>query len=219
MIRLLVVDDHRMNHRAMAHMAAARADMEVVGEASSGEEALEFVDALAPNVVLMDLDMPGMGGLAATERIARAHPQVRVIVISAQTQEPYPSRAMAAGAVGYLSKDSEEAEIERAIRRVLSGGKYIAADIAGQMAERLLATGKGSPFDALSEREMSVALKITAGHSTQQIADLLDIHPNTVSSFRRRIYDKLNVNNDVELTRAAFRYGVIRESAEGWDSA
>lgn len=214
MIRLLSVDDHRMIHRAIAHVASRVKDMQLVGEASSGEEALEFLEALQPHIVLMDLNMPGMGGILATEKIRKGFPAVKVIVLSGQTEEPYPSRALSAGASGFLSKDCDETEVERAIRRVLQGQTYISAEVAGSMAARLLGHGANTPFDALSEREMVVALKIVAGHSTNQIAELLDIHTNTVSSFRRRIFDKLQVSNDVELTLAAFRYGVIAEDGE-----
>ncbi len=209
MIRLLTVDDHRLIHRAMAQMVNAAPDMQIVGEASSGEEALEFIDALQPHVVLMDLEMPGMGGLAATELVRQQFPHVRVIIVSGNVQEPYPSRALAAGARGFVSKESDEAEIERAIRLVVAGRRYITAEVAGNMAESL--GGDDSPFGRLSVRELDVALKIVSGHTTQEIGELLHIHTNTVSSFRRRIFDKLDVRNDVELTLAAFRYGLVSE--------
>lgn len=209
-IRLMSVDDHRLIHRAIAQMANSTPDMQVVGEACSGEEALEFIDALQPHVVLMDLDMPGMGGLAATEVVRQKFPQVRVVVVSGNVQEPYPSRALAAGARGFVSKESDEAELERAIRLVVAGRRYITAEVAGNMAGSL-GGGEETPFASLSVRELDVALKIVSGHSTQEIGDLLDIHTNTVSSFRRRIFDKLNVRNDVELTLAAFRCGLVNE--------
>lgn len=190
-------------------MASRHPNLMVVGEARSGEEALEYIEALRPHIVLMDLNMPGIGGIEATERLSSLHPAVKVIIVSAHTHEPYPSRALAAGAAGFLCKDCEESEMLKAILRVREGGRYVSAEVAGELSVRLTDKGGQSPFDRLSEREMAVALKITAGLNTQQIADLLEISPNTVSSFRRRIYDKLLVNNDVELTLAAFRHRLI----------
>ncbi len=216
LIRLMSVDDHRLIHRAIAQMVRATPDMQIVGEANSGEEALEFIDALQPHVVLMDLDMPGMGGLAATEMIRQKFPHVRVIVVSGNVQEPYPSRALAAGARGFVSKESDEAEMERAIRLVMAGRRYITAEVAGNMAECL--GNVESPFARLSVRELDVALKIVSGHTTQEIGSLLEIHTNTVSSFRRRIFDKLEVRNDVELTLAAFRYGLVSEGLNPADT-
>ncbi len=208
-IRILSVDDHKMIHRAIAHLASEHEDLTVVGEAHTGEEALDFVEALGPDIALMDLNMPGIGGLEATERMRTRHPRVRVIVLSGHTHEPYPSRALAAGAAGFLCKNCAEEEMLVAIRRVAQGKRYISPDIAGQLSARLLRPDGASSFDLLSEREMAVALKITAGHGTQDIADMLKISPNTVSSFRRRIYDKLDVSNDVQLTLTAIRHGLL----------
>lgn len=209
MIRLLSVDDHKLIHRAIEHMAQRHSELTVVGDARTGEEALDYIDALRPDIVLMDLNMPGMGGIEATEQLTAEHPDVRVIILSAHIHEPYPSRALTAGAAGFLSKDCDDDELLRAIIRVRRGGRYVAPEIAGELSARLLGEGGGSPFERLSEREMAVVLKITAGHGTQKIAELLGISPNTVSSFRRRIYDKLEISNDVELTLAAFRHGLI----------
>ena len=214
MIRLLSVDDHKMIHRAIAHMANRQPDLSLIGEASTGEQALEFIDALQPHVVLMDLDMPGMGGIEATEKIRRQFPAVQVIIISGHVHEPYPSRALAAGARGFLSKDVDEDEIERAVRRVLRGECHVSSDVAGHMAAMRFGTREGSPFDELSDRELAVAMKICTGLGTQEISDLLGIHVNTVSTYRRRIYDKVDVSNDVQLTRMAYRFGLLKEGLE-----
>ncbi len=213
-IRILSVDDHKMIHRAIAHMASKNHRLTVVGEAHSGEEALDYLDALRPDIVLMDLNMPGIGGIEATERMSADHPQTKIIILSAHSREPYPSRALAAGARGFLCKDCDEQEILRAILRVAAGGRYVSAEVAGELSSRLAASFSQSAFERLSEREMAVVLKITAGHSTQAIAELLEISPNTVSSFRRRIYDKLDVSNDVQLTLAALRHGLLGDILE-----
>lgn len=214
MIRILSVDDHRLIHRAIAHMANQTQDMVVVGEAHSGEDALEFIEALRPNIVLMDLNMPGIGGIAATQRLTDEYPDIDVIVVSAHTHEPYPARAMAAGAAGFLCKDCDEAEMLKAIRRVHSGGRYVSSEVAGDLSMRLVDGRASSPFDNLSEREMAVSLQITNGLSTQAISSLLEISPNTVSTYRRRIFDKLQVKNDVELTLAAFRHGLVGDKLD-----
>ena len=139
-----------------------------------------------------------------------------VSVLSAQTAEPYPMRLLEAGAAGYLTKDSAGDEIVTAIRRVHAGERYISADIARQLAlQAVNKTSGGSPFEQLSAREMQVMIMATGGHSVQEISDKLHLSPKTVSTYRSRLFEKLNVANDVELTRLALRYGVIEEKTGG----
>ncbi|HEU5399405.1 MAG TPA: response regulator, partial [Gammaproteobacteria bacterium] len=195
------------------------ADIRVVGEASSGEEAVERARSLKPQVILMDVSMPGIGGLEATRKLAMSLPDTRIIVISAQTAEPYPMKLLEAGASGYLTKDSAGDEIVTAIRRVLAGERYISADIARQLAMQAVNKTSGSPFDQLSSREMQVMIMATGGHSVQAISGKLHLSPKTVSTYRSRLFQKLGVNNDVELTRLALRYGVIEEKTGGKDGA
>jgi two-component system invasion response regulator UvrY len=159
----------------------------------------------------MDVSMPGIGGLEATRKLAMSLPDARVIVLSAQTAEPFPMRLLEAGASGYLTKDTAEDEIIIAIRRVHAGERYIAADIARQLAMQAVSRSPGSPFDQLSSREMQVMIMATGGHSVQDISDSLHLSPKTVSTYRSRLFEKLGVSNDVELTRLALRYGVIDE--------
>ncbi len=219
MISVLLVDDHKLMRTGIKFILDDTADIRVVGEASSGEEALERARVLKPNVILMDVSMPGIGGLEATRKLAMSLPDTHVIVLSAQTAEPFPMRLMEAGAAGYLTKDSAGDEIVTAIRRVLAGERYISAEIARQMA--LQAVNKnsgGSPFEQLSSREMQVMIMATGGHSVQEISDKLHLSPKTVSTYRSRLFQKLGVNNDVELTRLAMRYGVIEEKSDGGGS-
>jgi two-component system invasion response regulator UvrY len=218
MIGVLLVDDHKLIRTGIKLMLEKTADICVLGEASSGEEAVEQARALKPQVILMDVSMPGIGGLEATRKLAMSLPDAKVIVLSAQTAEPFPMRLMEAGASGYLTKDSAEDEIITAIRRVNAGERYIAAEIARQLAlqavNRNNNTG-GSPFDQLSAREMQVMIMATGGHSVQDISDKLHLSPKTVSTYRSRLFEKLGVANDVELTRLAMRYGVIEEKTSG----
>lgn len=219
MISVLLVDDHKLMRTGIKFILDDTTDIRVVGEASSGEEALERARVLKPNVILMDVSMPGIGGLEATRKLAMSLPDTRVIVLSAQTAEPFPMRLMEAGAAGYLTKDSAGDEIVTAIRRVLAGERYISAEIARQMAlQAVNKTSGGSPFEQLSSREMQVMIMATGGHSVQDISDKLHLSPKTVSTYRSRLFQKLGVNNDVELTRLAMRYGVIEEKSDGGGS-
>ncbi len=187
--------------------------MSVVAEASSGEEALDLAREHTPDVVLMDINMPGIGGLECTRRLLQRAPSTKVIAVSMHMEEPYPSRFLAGGAAGYLSKDSAADEVVAAIRRVYAGGHYVAADVAGNLAATLVRGSSNSPFEQLSQRETQVMLMVTKGYGTQEISDRLHLSPKTVSTYRYRLFEKLNVTNDVELTRMAMRYGLLEDKA------
>ncbi|HZP11400.1 MAG TPA: response regulator [Nevskiaceae bacterium] len=215
MIRVMLVDDHRLVRAGLKRVLSEMPDIEVVAEAGTGEEALDLAKKQSPDVVLMDVNMPGMGGLETTRRLVARMPQVKVIAVSMHLEEPYPSRMLEAGAAGYISKDSAADEVATAIRRVQSGGHYVAADVAGNLAASLIKGGSGSaPFEQLSQRETQVMLMVTKGYSTQAISDRLCLSPKTVSTYRYRLFEKLGVTNDVELTRLAMRYGLLDEKSE-----
>src|SRR5581483_1573280 len=170
MIRVMLVDDHRLVRAGLKRVLSEMPDIEVVAEAGTGEEALDLAKKQTPDVVLMDVNMPGMGGLETTRRLVARMPQVKVIAVSMHLEEPYPSRMLEAGAAGYISKDSAADEVATAIRRVQSGGHYVAADLAAS----LIKGGSGSaPFEQLSQRETQVMLMVTKGYSTQAISDRL----------------------------------------------
>ncbi len=215
MIRVMLVDDHRLVRAGLKRVLSEMPDIRVVAEAGTGEEALELARKDAPDVVLMDVNMPGMGGLEATRRLVARNPQIKIIAVSMHMDEPYPSRMLEAGAAGYISKDSAADEVATAIRRVQSGGHYVAADVAGNLAASLIKGGSGgAPFEQLSQRETQVMMMVTKGYSTQDISDRLCLSPKTVSTYRYRLFEKLGVSNDVELTRLAMRYGLLDEKAE-----
>jgi two-component system invasion response regulator UvrY len=209
MIRVLIVDDHELVRTGIKRILEDTRDIRVVAEASTGEEALGLVREHRPDVVLMDVNMPGIGGLEATRKLIQSHPELRVIVVTIHVDEPYPTRLLEAGASGYLTKGCAVDEIVDAIQVVHRGERYIGADIARQLALSMLPGGERSPFDKLSQREMQVMLMVTQGHSIQDISDRLSLSPKTISTYRYRLYEKLGVDNDVELTHLAMRHGMI----------
>lgn len=209
MIKVLLVDDHQLVRTGIRRILDDAEGIEVVGEAESGEEALRLVKQGQPDVVLMDVHMPGIGGLEATRKLLRVDEKLKIVALTVHVDEPYPSRLLEAGASGYLTKGCDEAEIVRAIRTVSRGERYIGADIAQQMALSGLDGGKKNPFDKLSQREVQVMMMVTEGYKLQDISDTLCLSPKTVSTYRYRLYEKLGVENDVELTHLAIRHGMI----------
>ncbi len=209
MIKVLIVDDHELIRTGISRLLADFEKIKVVGEAESGEEGVAKARELRPDVVLMDANMPGIGGLEATRRLIRFDPDIKVIAVTVHNEEPYPTKFMQAGAAGYVTKGADIKEMVIAIRQVNSGKRYITPDIAQQMALKALNPGDESPFDILSEREMQVMLMITKGQKVQDISDQLFLSPKTVNSYRYRLFEKLNIENDVELTHLAIRHGVI----------
>ena len=213
MIKLLLVDDHDLVRTAIARTLSDSSDLNVVGEASSGEQAYNMVRELLPDVVLMDIRMPGIGGLEATRKIKQRFPEVKILALSACDEEPFPTRLLQAGASGYLTKGVCIEETIRAIRQVAAGHHYLSSDIAQQMAIKAYDKKQlDNPFDQLSEREMQISLMIASGQKIQVISDLLCVSPKTVNTHRYRIFSKLNIENDVELALLAVRHNLVENS-------
>ncbi len=214
MIRVLLVDDHELVRTGFRRILEGDSGIEIAGEAKSGEEALQQVQKLKPDLVLMDINMPGIGGIEATRKIKRLYPETQVIAVTIHSRAPFPEQLHEAGAMGYVSKGCPPDELFEAIRTVSAGEPFISNDVSRKMTLRLL-TGKipDAPFGMLSQREMQVMLMITQGSRTQDISDSLCISPKTVSTYRHRLFEKLSVKTDVELTHLALRYGLIGEMA------
>ncbi len=212
MINVLLADDHELVRTGIKRLLNDVRGVKVVGEASSGEEALELAKTREPDVVLMDVSMPGIGGLEATRKLIQSHPEVRVIVVTVHAEEPFPTRMLEAGAYGYLTKGCGVQEIVKAIKTVHLGKRYISSDIAQEMALSMMPGGSQSPFESLSPREMQVMLMVTEGKGPQEISDTLCLSPKTVSTYRRRLFEKVGVENDVELTRLVIRHGILEAS-------
>lgn len=214
MIDVMLVDDHELVRTGIKRLLEDAEDIQVVAEACSGEEAINLARKHRPDVVLMDVSMPGIGGLEATRKLLQSNPKIRVVAVTMHKDDVFPSRLLDAGAMGYLTKGSKVDEIVHAIREVVAGRRYISSDIAQTLALSLLPGGGKSPFDMLSQREMQVMIMLMQGHKINDISDKLCLSPKTVSTYRYRLFDKLGVQNDVELTRLAVRHGVIDGNIE-----
>jgi len=208
-INTLIVDDHDLIRLGLRKLLTNVTDIKIVGEAASGEQAVRMARELNPHVVLMDLKMPGIGGLEATHKLLRANPDIKVIAVTACDEEPFPYRFVRAGAAGYITKNTNLDELVTAIRKVFAGQPYITPEIAQKMALRQVTDAAKSPFAELSERELQVMWMITHGERVQQIADKLCLSSKTVNTYRYRLFEKLKVKNDVELTHLALRYGML----------
>ncbi|GAA6133429.1 UvrY/SirA/GacA family response regulator transcription factor [Oceaniserpentilla sp. 4NH20-0058] len=210
MIRVLVVDDHDLVRMGIVSLLSSSDKIEVIAQASSGEEAIDLAKTHEPDVILMDIRMPGMGGLEATHKLIRLNPDVKVIAVTACAEDPFASRLLQAGAAGYMTKGSTTEEMIMAVLKVKSGQRYISPEIAQRMALKPFATQEEAcPFDVLSDREMQISILIVNCSKVQEISDQLFLSPKTVNTYRYRIFEKLNINSDVELTRLAIRHGII----------
>ena len=210
MIRVVLVDDHDLFRAGVRSILQAQEGIVVVGEYANGEDVVAAVRAEPPDLVLMDVNMPGIGGVEATRKILQAAPDVRVIAVTVLSDDPFPNQLLDAGARGFISKGSGSDEMLEAIRTVMRGQHYISGDVAQKLTlANFRNRGGSSPLGTLSAREMQVMMMITSGQGTQQISDALFLSPKTVSTYRHRLYEKLDVSNDVELTHLAIRHGLV----------
>ena len=210
MIRVLVVDDHDLVRTGISRMLGDISGLQVIGQADSGEDAIRKARELKPDVVLMDVKMPGIGGLEATRKLLRSYPDLKVIAVTICEEDPFPTRLLQAGAAGYLTKGAALEEIVQAIRMVFGGQRYISPQIAQQLALKSFQPQLSeSPFDLLSEREIQIALMIANCQKVQSISDKLCLSPKTVNTYRYRIFEKLSITSDVELALLAVRHGMV----------
>ncbi|WP_058502538.1 two-component system response regulator LetA [Legionella israelensis] len=216
MIKVLIVDDHALVRMGIRRLLEDLPDVEVVADAESGEQALLLVKKHFPDVLLLDMKMPGIDGWEVTRRLKKTNPAIKVIAVTAMSTEPLPARILQLGAMGYLTKESGAEEMASAIRTVAKGKKYLSAEIAQRMAINSLQE-RGSPFDRLSEREMQVMLMITSGMNVQEIAERLFLSSKTINGYRYRMFDKLEITNDVELTYLAMKHRIIEQPIDFQD--
>ena len=209
MINVLLVDDHELVRTGIRKILDEVKGLKVIGEAETGEEAVKFCRKNEPDVVLMDMNMPGIGGLEATKKIIRYAPDVKVIVLTVHSEDPFPTKVMQMGASGYLTKGAGPDEMVNAIRAVNSGQRYLPADIAQQMALNQFKSVEDNPFNGLSERELQIMLMVTRGEKVPDISIQLNLSTKTINSYRYRMFEKLSIGNDVELTHLAIRHGML----------
>jgi DNA-binding NarL/FixJ family response regulator len=206
-IRVFLVDDHALVRVGMRMILSAETDIEVVGEADSGEEALPQIRRLKPDVVLCDLHLPGVSGLEVTERVVRGDHGTRVIIVSVLQDGPMPKRLLEVGASGYVGKGGDAAELLRAVRDVARGKRYLASSIAQNLALSGI-KGDASPFDALSPRELEVAMMLTQGLRQEDIARRLSLSAKTVNTHKTRLFEKLGIQDSIALARLVTQYGI-----------
>ena len=209
--RVLLVDDHSILRAGLASLLRNIEGVEVVAQAGDGIEALELVEAHRPDVVLTDIAMPRMSGLALATRLAETHPEIRVVILSMHADEEYVSEALRVGAAGYLLKDSDTSELEQAFHALTRGQTYLSPGVSPQVmaAYQKAAKGVGSPDDPLSPRQREVLRLIAEGHTTKAIARALGVSVKTVESHRAQLMDRLDIHDVASLVRYAIRIGLI----------
>jgi two-component system, NarL family, invasion response regulator UvrY len=209
MIRILLVDDHAVVRTGFRLLLQSMPEMSVVAEAESGEAACQLYSELALDVVVMDLAMPGMGGLEALRRIRAQHPQVRVLALSAHDDPMHARRALQEGALGFLSKRSAPEALVEAVTAIAAGRRYIDAALAQKLALADFDGATKSPIERLSEREFEVFVRLAKGATVQRIAQELKLSTSTVGTHLYNIKHKLGVGNQSEITLVAIRHGLI----------
>ena len=209
-IRVLIADDHAIVRQGLRQILSDTPDLTVAGEAENGVQAVQMVRNGEWDVVLMDVKMPGIGGLEATRKLLRSHPDLKVVAVTACEDDLFPTRLLQAGAAGYLTKGAALEEMVQAIHMAFAGQRYLSPQIAQQLALKSFQPNSGgSPFDLLSEREIQIALMIANCQKVQTISDKLCLSPKTVNTYRYRIYEKLSITSDVELALLAVRHGMV----------
>jgi len=206
-IRVFLLDDHALVRTGMRLMLSGETDIEVVGEADSGEIALPMIRRLKPDVVLCDLHLPGISGLEVTERIVKGNYGSRVVVVSVLEDGPMPKRLIEAGASGYVGKGGDAVELLRAVRDVARGKRYLANGIAQHLALAGIG-GESSPFDSLSPRELEIAMLLVQGMRQEEIAKRLSLSAKTVNTHKSRLFEKLGIQDSIALARLSSQYGL-----------
>lgn len=213
MITVLIVDNHEIARIGIKYTLLSMSKVKVVAEAARGLDALRLAKELKPQVVFMDIQMPGIDGLETTRKMILANPSIKIIILSAIKDEPYPTRLLEAGAMGYLTKGCPADEIIKALRTVTSGKRYITPTIAQQLALKHVSDEYNTVFDTLSLRELQIALLIIEGREIQDIANTFFISPKTIMAYRHQIFKKLNITNEVQLVLLANQEKLIKQDA------
>ncbi|MEQ1527873.1 MAG: response regulator [Methylococcales bacterium] len=209
MIRVLLVDDHELVRTGIEALLNKAEDIQVVRVSKSGEEAIAAVNEVAVDVVLMDVNMPGIGGVEACRRILQHDRDVKIIAVSVHNNGPIPNQLLKLGVLGFVSKNSPVEEMIQAIRTVMLGKIYICVEVANNLAFQGLLGSNESPFAKLSQREAEIVNLILQGKTIKEMADMLVLSDKTINTYRYRLYEKLKIKNDVELTCLAVKFDHI----------
>lgn len=206
MINVLLVDDHELVRTGIEALLNDVEDISVIGVAKSGEEAVDAVVSLSPCVVMMDVNMPGIGGVEACRRILQNDAGVRIIALSVHNDGPIPHQLLKLGVLGFVSKGSPVGEMVHAIRNVMQGKRYLCSEVANNLAFQGLPGSTESPFSMLSNRESEVVSLILQGKTIKEMSSILILSDKTINTYRYRLYNKLQIRNDVELIRLALKF-------------
>jgi len=209
MIRIMIADDHAIVREGLKQILAETSDMVVAGEAANGQEVLEQTRKDDWDLVLLDIAMPGRGGIDILKQLRSEKPELPVLVLSMYPEEQYAVRALKAGAAGYLTKASAPDELIVAIRKVSQGGRYVSSSLAEKLAVYLGKDAEKPPHELLSDREYQVMVMIASGKTVKQIADELSLSVKTISTHRVRTLRKLGMNNNAEITYYAVKHGLV----------
>jgi len=215
MIDVLLIDDHALVRTGIRRLLEDSAQVRIVGEADCGEDGVQLAQQLQPDVILMDVSMPGIGGVEACRRILQRDPAQKIIVLTIHNEQTFPKRMLEIGARGYLTKECGVDEMLLAIRQVYKGNAYIAPSIAQQLALSLLPGNQHNPIDRLSRREFQVMLMISHGLTNAAISEKLCLSPKTVSTYRLRLLEKLGAQNEVDLVKIAVEQGMVEFTSSG----
>jgi two-component system invasion response regulator UvrY len=208
-IRVLIADDHPLVRSGLVHILQQEPDFYPPGEAENSDQALQRIEEKPWDVVVLDIAMPGRSGLETLSEIKRLHPPLPVLIMSMHSEEQFAIRAIKSGASGYINKNEAAPELVRAIRRILSGRKYVSAALAEVMA-KAIESGEDRPLhETLSNREYHVVCRIAAGKSLSEIAEATTLSVKTISTYRSRALEKMSMRTNAELTRYAIRNGLV----------
>ena len=208
MIKVVLIDDHELVRTGFRMILQQQSDIHISGEAGTAEEGLRLIRGRSPDIALVDVHMPGMSGIELTERVARSKMATHIIIVTVVDDARFPKRLLDAGALGYLTKGCTAEELLDAVRQVATGRRYLAPSVAQQLALATL-DGEGSPFDALSSRELEVAMMLVRGKPLTMIGEQLNLSPKTVSTYKQRLMEKLQVDHVISLAHLMTIHGLL----------
>lgn len=211
-VKVMLVDDHELVRSGIASLLDREVGINIVAQAGSGEEAVDLAAILQPDVILMDVSMPGMGGVEAARRILHGNPDIKIIALSVYCDGPIPLQLLKLGVSSFISKSSPADEMIQAIHKVMRGERYLCSEVANNMAFQGISGNPESPFLELSHREAEVVTLILQGRSIKQMSDILKLSDKTINTYRYRVYGKLDVKNDIELIRLAIKFSYLDNS-------